>query len=520
LHVDSGGKGEVVVPDFVSKLCSERALRILQGARVSLEAVTHSLTLKVDDQLLFIQSVFRRESSLGHIETNIESVFPELDENDGVYAKFSQSDERQRCICAMLSLIRLHYNDYAGFTACQPPAVRMTKDQWSELRDFMEWVSLDQESFTVCLVLLAIRGLGKIKTFAKMLPVEEQSPESVVLHLLESKPHIVPSTMALGSDSIMLLRSALNSHSNFNLAQMLQGENLPLQIERLKSMIVVEGEHLLKFYLVVLLATMCALRGAEAISGSLFMDLKNGSTVMMGIQRLRFMGDTDCCAIYWSYIAARAKELDIPYGTPDDMVLARLACLTRAKRQDCKNMNQTWQTLSRQERARLTGHFLADGVHEFAIMLAFLPDFLLNSKNNSCVGLSLALHVLCELLEVLLQDDLVLQCREIDPCIKVDMSDLGKFARDVVSKKSFEALSGHVNVVRTIYGVKLQVSTKHWHSVDQPNWRDESSQELFLKVNQMSRQMASSEEMLELLVHGITPGTESLDCDPEFILEV
>ena len=80
------------------------------------------------------------------------------------------------------------------------------------------------------LVLLAIRSLGKSKIVSNQVPKHERSPENVVLYLIDNYKNVVPSVQALSEEGLMYATGALNLHSIFNLAQMLQGENVPTYI--------------------------------------------------------------------------------------------------------------------------------------------------------------------------------------------------------------------------------------------------------------------------------------------------
>lgn len=125
----------------------------------------------------------------------------------------------------------------------------MTREQWVQWQHFVAWADLDRDEVHALLVFLAIRGLGKVRTFAKALPKDSQSAERVVLYLMDRVPSFVPSVEGLSPKMRALVARALETHSRFNLAQMLQGENTPSQVYLLQRFIMDEGGALLKFYL-------------------------------------------------------------------------------------------------------------------------------------------------------------------------------------------------------------------------------------------------------------------------------
>lgn len=113
-----------------------------------------------------------------------------------------------------------------------------------------------QEKIHAVLVLLAIRSLGKSKAVANQCPQNERSPENVVLHLIEEYQNVVPSVQALNAAGIKYAKGALHLHSMFNLAQMLQVENVPANVCQLQESIKRDGVEALRFYILFLLGFM------------------------------------------------------------------------------------------------------------------------------------------------------------------------------------------------------------------------------------------------------------------------
>ena len=185
------------------------------------------------------------------------------------------------------------HDRYDIFTMPQPPSAKLLEKQWQILQTIIRWVEPTyetcpglsrlsfkmsgveprkwvelgpslrfcvfflggrwpkpfQEKIHAVLVLLAIRSLGKSKAVANQCPQNERSPENVVLHLIEEY-------QGLNAAGIKYAKGALHLHSMFNLAQMLQGENVPANVSQLQESIKRDGVEALRFYILFLLGFM------------------------------------------------------------------------------------------------------------------------------------------------------------------------------------------------------------------------------------------------------------------------
>merc|ERR1719414_2289640 len=165
------------------------------------------------------------------------------------------------------------------------------------------------------MVFFAVRGLGKVKSFAKVMPQDERSPERVVKHLINNASNMVGSVKHLSPEARSMVCRALDIHMQFNLAQMLQGENTPAQLHALRLLIQdaeaqgeAQGEALLKFYLFGLIGVRCGLEGNANIHGSVHMNELNGRSMLLGIECLQQLGQARSHVIYWNYIVGRVSQ--------------------------------------------------------------------------------------------------------------------------------------------------------------------------------------------------------------------
>lgn len=408
----------------------------------------------------------------------------------------------------MASAIWLLRGDYASFVDGQQKAEIMSRDQWVEWQSFVEWTGMNKDLDMVhaLLVFLALRGLGKQEMIARRLPRKHCAPELVVLHLLETKT--TASAKLLSDESLVLVTGVLRLQAKFNLAQMLQGENTPHHIEELSQMTsVFHGDKLLKFYLFAIVGFMSGILGNLSMNSSLFMSEENGGNVLLGIQCLQHLHEASPVAIYWNYICARARRLQLAIESPEQLAIARLACLVRVSLEDRETMHQSWNRLTMRERTILTDHFLSDGIRDGAFMFAFLPQFFANCCGNPCIGLSRSLVVLIELI-CLLRSDGLGETDGIINTIIVNLSDLANFTREVQCAPVFEAVIRHVNFTVShteTVSVAVTVSVEHWQCANQTSWRDEPHNEVASMLRKLDRKTEASENHLDNLVQWIGP---------------
>merc|ERR1740121_1580852 len=119
-----------------------------------------------------------------------------------------------------------------------------------------------------------------------------------------------------------LMKKTLVMSGSFNLGQLLQGENTPYALKVLADRVAEHGDQVLKFYLFSMVCIMSGLIGPKTLSGSLFMDNRNGSNIIWGIQCMQHLGSASPHAIYWSYISLRARALSLSVETTENLALA------------------------------------------------------------------------------------------------------------------------------------------------------------------------------------------------------
>lgn len=340
----------------------------------------------------------------------------------------------------------------------QADSVKLLESQWLELQQIISWIEPEPEEVHAVLVLLAIRGLGKSKTVMQQLPAEMRRPERGVIHLSQSRQNVVPSIRWLSERGVQLFEEALITHELFNLAQMLQGENSPGNVKELRVHIEQKGDAIFRFYILFLLGFMSGLAAGQ---GSRFMNAKNADATIGGIRVLQKLMTVNATAIYWGYLALRAEKLMLPFNSPEDLVLVRLACLARVQDQKgYESLRFAWLGLGKRERTSLTDHFLADGVEELAFVLEFLPNCVANAKANPLIGLTCLLDVLTDLLATLRTK--VATMPKQPKLLPVDLSDMGEFISAVRNRFVFTTCISRCQLKFAQQRVRVEMTGGNW----------------------------------------------------------
>ncbi|CAJ1355387.1 unnamed protein product, partial [Effrenium voratum] len=399
------------------------------------------------------------------LASNLQDLLPELHPEHSPHLVFEQAPERDRAESSCISILALLKDRYDIFTQPQPPNVKLKDEQWTELQELMTWIDPDLEQVHAVLVVLAIRALGKSKAVLQQMPRTMRRPERAVLQLMDSERNVVPSVLWLSPRSLTFIEDALAVHELFNLAQMLQGENLPANVAQLRDCIAEKGQDVFRFYILFLLGFMS---GIAAGQGSRFMNGKNATSVISGIQLLKRLMECSPGAIYWGYLEDRAHKLRIDFHTAEDLVLTRLSCLARVQdEKDYLLLRTSWDALKARERLALTDHFLADGIKEQAFVLEFLPNCMANAKANSTVGLAGLLGVLVDLLNNL--NTSIDSMPEMEKVIPVDLSEMAEFIAVVQNRFVFLTCVSRCQLQFVGQRVYLKMTGSNWGRTTDPD---------------------------------------------------
>ena len=108
-------------------------------------------------------------------------------------------------------------------------------------------------------LLFAIHGLDKVRVIVQQLPGESLTDKPATVCILEQYAECVPSVLQLSKESRNMVIETFKLHQEFNLAQYVQAENVPANIEALQRFITGRSQSLLKCYLLCLFGRMAGL---------------------------------------------------------------------------------------------------------------------------------------------------------------------------------------------------------------------------------------------------------------------
>jgi len=415
------------------------------------------------------EGLLNKKVKVSEVAGSLSDSIPELMEKRGTHDVFGQAVEREKSESCCISLMALVVGSYQDYTEPQPPQARLSENQWNQLQELVQWTQPTASMIRAALVLLAIRALGKSKRILQQLPPNYHRPETAVIFLMRTYPDVVPSVKSLDEEELELMSEALEVHKDFNLAQMLQGENVPASVFQLQEVIKRLGMEIFRFYILFLLGFMSGLAGGQ---GSRFMTARNAGSVIAGVTTLLHILDSSPQAIYWSYIELRARQLNgMPCGSPEDMALARLACLARVQDQKgFKSIRQSWELLGLRERNTLVRHFLADGIDEHAFVCEFLPDCVAKARDNRHIGLPLLLEVLVNLIEHLQGVEIKLSSEHQGvKMISVNLSDMAEFIPIVQNRFIFSTCISRSKIKMEDSRWYLQMTSANWSRTHEPD---------------------------------------------------
>mmetsp|Transcript_40421 Transcript_40421/g.90546 ORF Transcript_40421/g.90546 Transcript_40421/m.90546 type:complete len:253 (+) Transcript_40421:1-759(+) len=211
--------------------------------------------------------------------------------------------------------------------------------------------------------------------------------------------------------------------------------------------------------------------GLGAGRGSKFLTAKRAESVIEGVRMLKYLLEASACGIYWGYLEARANLLNVPFTTPEDLVLVRLACLARVEdRNAYRQLQEAWHTLGANEQTILQQHFLADGIEDLAFVFEFLPDCVANAVRNPAIGLTCLLELLVCLVNMLQPAAAGMMANMPNAkVILVNLADMSEFIACVRNRFIFETCVSRCKV-RFAHGrVQLEMTGSNWARVNEPN---------------------------------------------------
>mmetsp|Transcript_333 Transcript_333/g.873 ORF Transcript_333/g.873 Transcript_333/m.873 type:complete len:1169 (+) Transcript_333:36-3542(+) len=419
----------------------------------------HAFKLTEDpDTTVSLHHLLNEDLSLLDQIDYIKDELAELADQRGMYELLHIKDEARRAILSILMVRWLVRDDYSDAVANQDGPHRLTRTTWSAIRDLTGCQEMTFDQLNAAMVLLGVRGLCKSQEFGRLVPPSERrSLEQVLCHTVEHLDAYVPSLRTLAPESYTHLSAAVRIMMEFNFAQFVQGENNPNAVWLLQCALCKEGQSALKLCLLVQVCVLCGVGGAVSVNGSAFLTELNGRAILKALSSLEEVEDLEPHVIFWRYISSRAEALSLTISCPQDLVLARIACLTRTlERGAFLEVQEDWMQLTEKERDTLHDVFLLDGHDHKAFLFLYLPLFLTNARANHDLGLTGALKFLVELYEKLIRH----KCLNLQgPTVHVDLSTLAVVAKDVEDLPTLRKCLDVANIVKHENGATVLLTS-------------------------------------------------------------
>lgn len=160
----------------------------------------------------------------------------------------------------------------------------------------------------------------------------------------------------------------------------------------------------------------------------------------------------------------RAEALQLKVEQPGHLVLARLACLTRAvEPKQLRSIQKDWNVLSDRQRDALYEIFLLDGHLQKAFLFQYLPLFLSNAVNNTDLGLKNALVFLVELYETLLNHRCLTHFT--GSTVTVDIFSLAAVATEVEDLRMLRQCLERARIVKHLNGVTVLLTKESYQII-------------------------------------------------------
>jgi len=429
-------------------------------------------SMEVSNVAAFVENHIQ-SPKLAPMEEMLEELkdsFSELSDHVGIYAQLSHEDEGKRAILSILSAVWFLKDDYEQMVACQKSSAKLSRSTWSAIQELLVG-EFTEEQLTAVVVLLGLRGLSKNAEFAKLCPPSERrSPESILAFAVSELAGYLPSLAALPIEGIDYVAATVRMLGQFSFPQFLQAENNPHSVWQLQMAIKDTDPVIFKLFLLTQVCVLCGVTGVVTVKGSLFLTELNGRSVLKTLRCLQsctasgasgISSNPSAQAVYWNYMAERAEALQLQIRQPGHLVLARLACLTRAvDPSQVRAIHQDWRSLSDLQRDALYEIFLLDGHLQKAFLFQYLPLFLSNAVNNTDLGLRSGLVFLVELYQTLLNH----RCLShfAGPTVTVDIFSVAAVTTEVEDLRTLRQCLERARIVKHLNGVTVLLTKESY----------------------------------------------------------
>ncbi|MEI8390560.1 MAG: hypothetical protein WCG23_11840 [bacterium] len=298
--------------------------------------------------------------------------------SEAIFGK--QHTEFDRTLTGIETIKWVLKGDYEQFTKCQKPEVKLTRENFDHLKRYTHEVLPKPEDVDAMIGYTVINDLGKIKSVVSDIQqktgIHAVDHDDILLYALKHTPEEVPTFKRLSPEHKDTVVRSLEPQ--FNIGQFLQAENLPANLTGLKNL----DPKAMDYYLTHAVYDIAGAAGHVNPDGSVVMTNPLYEGFKQGINSIKRLSNGESEAtVYNSFMQAKAEALQMPFDTPKDKALAKLAVLSRAgSTGEAKTIRNVFESLSDEHQKTLTTHLNRTGIEDKGILLYYAPAFLQNLK--------------------------------------------------------------------------------------------------------------------------------------------
>ncbi len=289
--------------------------------------------------------------------------------------------EFDRTAVGIMTFIWVLKGDYEKFIECQPEAAKLTRRSFDELRAYTLNILDDSpEALDALITYTVINDLGKIKSIVAEIQnrsgVEEVDHDKILYYALEHYPEVSPSFNRLSDYYKTLVIDGLKA--TFNLAQFVQGENVPASLAGLVGL----DKASLDFYLLHVVYDIAGAAGQVKQNGSLVMNESTYQGFKLSLAALSLIAEGKSLdKVYDAFLAAKASVLGLVVFNSIERAITRVCCMLRvADAVQAQRVLDIFKNLPKNERAILEKELNLTGVDDgYATLLYYSPAMFANA---------------------------------------------------------------------------------------------------------------------------------------------
>lgn len=295
-------------------------------------------------------------------------------------------------------------NDYESFTQCQNDEIKLTPDNFEELRNYTLSVLKTPEDVDAMLAYTVINDLGKIKNFVSDVEgqagIKAKDHDEALLIGLKYMPQKIPSFNRLSQKYQKEILNALEA--DFNLGQFVFAECLEGNLTKFKN-VTPEAKQL---YIVHLLYDVAGVAGHINPKGSLVMTNPVYNSYMQGIESINELNSKSENEVYDSFLMKKANDFGLPMRTPKERAIVKLILMSRlTKQEDLINVKKAFDELDTDTKNNLIEGLSKDGIKNGGTLLYYAPAFIQNTYNAKLDNKTALLKKTFEVLALIYNDN-------------------------------------------------------------------------------------------------------------------